>query len=385
MRLGVIGYGTRSKDVISAMQKVDSSVMISSVYDFSTENVKRDMLDNNIDINKIAFYESIDDMLNSNNLDGVIIGTRCDSHTEYAVKVLPTGIPLFMEKPVATNMSDLLRLKEGAQKAKSPVVVSFPLRVTPQIALAKEMIDSGKIGSVEHVQAVNDCSYGGVYFHNWYRDEKVTGGLFLQKATHDFDYINYVLGIKPVMICAMNSKQIFKGDKPEGLLCRDCEVREDCLESTYGKPYSKGANQLEDGCVFAKDTGNEDSGTAIIRYETGMHAVYSQNFFVRQKSGIRGARFMGYKGTIEFDWYSNEFRVHMNHTPRIEIHKMDVDENGHGGGDFALARNFIDIMKGKTSKSVSDLDAGLLSVLMCLKAKESSQTNQFKDIVFPAI
>lgn len=49
------------------------------------------------------------------------------------------------------------------------MVVSFPLRVTPLVKLAKEIVQSGKLGSIKHVQAVNNVPYGGVYYHSWYR------------------------------------------------------------------------------------------------------------------------------------------------------------------------------------------------------------------------
>ena len=39
----------------------------------------------------------------------------------------------------------------------------------------------------------------------------------------------------------------------------------------------------------------------IVRYESGMHAVYSQNFFARKKAARRGARLYGYLGTLEYD------------------------------------------------------------------------------------
>ena len=47
-------------------------------------------------------------------------------------------------------------------------------------------------------------------------------------------------------------------------------------------------------CCYAVDTGNEDSGSALIRYETGMHVSYSR-IFARHKAGARGARLFGYK------------------------------------------------------------------------------------------
>jgi predicted dehydrogenase len=281
-------------------------------------------------------------------------------------------------------MDDLVRLRDAYRMSSSPVVVSFPLRVTPHVQLVKEIIDSGKIGTVEHVQAVNYVTYGGVYFHYWYRDEQETQGLFLQKATHDLDYIHYVLGTKPERVCAMTSKTIFTGTKPAGLMCKNCEEQENCPESPQNLRKA-GEVPIGDYCCFAEDTGNEDSGSVIVQYESGMHVNYSQNFFVRKKAGARGARFMGYKGTVEFDWHSSDVKVYMHHSPIVETHSIDFSafSGGHGGGDDALIANFIDIMKGGTKDSVSPLDAGLLSTLTCLKAKESALTGTFQGINWP--
>ncbi len=135
-------------------------------------------------------------------------------------------------------------------------------------------------------------------------------------------------------------------------------------------------------CGFAEDTGNEDSGSAIIMYETGMHVCYSQNFFARKSAGKRGASLFGYKGTLEFDWYTNEVKVHMHHSPRVESYKIDTSNASHGGGDTVLTDNFLRVIRGE-KKSVAPLSAGLLSVLMCLKAKESAETFTFQDIKYP--
>jgi predicted dehydrogenase len=304
-----------------------------------------------------------------------------------AIKVLERNLPLYLEKPVSTNMADLMALRDASLKAKSDVVVSFPLRVTPLVQMAKEIIESGKIGTVEHVQAWNNVPYGRDYYQSWYRDENETQGLFLQKATHDFDYINYLVGIQPKWVCAMNSKRVYKGDHPAGLKCDDCDEWDSCLESPFHAHFTKheADNVGPSGllCGFAIDTGNEDSGSAIVQYETGMHACYSQNFFARKSAGKRGASLFGYKGTVEFDWYTDEVKVHMHHTPRIESYKTSMAGASHGGGDTVLADNFIRIIRGE-QPSVAPLSAGILSALMCLKAKESAATKTFQEIVFPS-
>lgn len=379
MKVGVIGLGLRCSSIIDCLLEYDLGVEISSVADIDIKKAEDTLKEKGLELAKTRFYTEADDMLANEELDGVIIGTRCSLHAKMAVKVLERGMHLFLEKPVAKNIDELRLLKDAYEKSGSEVVVSFPLRVSPLTRLAKEIIKSGKIGTVEHVQAINNVPYGGVYYHGWYRDEIETGGLFLQKATHDFDYINHLLDLKPVTICAMNSKRIFMGNKPKGLYCRDCDEYETCPESPFMMKNFKFDKVQGDMCCFAEDTGNEDSGSALIKYETGMHVCYSQNFFARKEAAARGARLIGYKGTLEFDWFKDELKVFMHTTPRVETYKLDSAKMTHGGGDSALAYNFIRVMQGR-EKSVAPLEAGLLSALMCLMARESAETGEFRNI-----
>ncbi|MCD9026561.1 Gfo/Idh/MocA family protein [Cohnella silvisoli] len=371
MRIGIIGYGLRISHLFGDLAEKNLDLRIVAIADPKKDEIRSQLKGES---DHIRLFGDADEMLNSVELDGVVIGTRCNLHTEMALKVLKRNLPLFLEKPVATTYKDLFRLKAGYEASDSQVVVSFPLRNTPLVKLAKEIIDSGKIGTVEHVQAVNNVPYGGVYYHSWYRDERITGGLFLQKATHDFDYINYLIGHNPEAICAMKSKQIFKGNKPVGLMCKECDEKLTCQESAIIHP------DLGEYCSFGEDTGNEDSGSALIRYDSGMHASYSQNFFARRGAGRRGARLLGYKGTLEFDWYTGELKINMHHEPRVETHQFDVNAyDGHGGGDHKLLENFQQIVQ-RTGQSATTLDDGLRSALLCLKANESATTNTFRTI-----
>ncbi|MNV92057.1 hypothetical protein D3C71_1866100 [compost metagenome] len=68
----------------------------------------------------------------------------------------------------------------------------------------------------------------------------------------------------------------------------------------------------------------------------------------------------------------------MHHTARVETYELEAGNN-HFGGDSKLASNFAQIMRGKAS-SISTLDDGLMSALMCVKAQESAQTGTFQSI-----
>ncbi|MDG0809810.1 hypothetical protein OMP40_11040 [Cohnella rhizosphaerae] len=94
-----------------------------------------------------------------------------------------------------------------------------------------------------------------------------------------------------------------------------------------------------------------------------------------------GATLIGYEGTVEFDWSTDEAKVYMHNTPRVETYKVDSSQMAHSGGDIALAMNFLKVMRGE-ERSGTPIDAGLWSALLCLKAKESAETHTFKRIAW---
>lgn len=401
IRIGVIGYGVRIDMLMDQLSDLYAEAKVVAVADKNQSRVKALMkksdsaeVQHQMEIDKIdgllrkcsmnpdeiTFYEDAEEMLVKEQLDGIMVGTPCNTHASMAKLVLDRNLPLFLEKPVGICHEDLELLKECEKNTTSPVVVSFPLRTTKMIQEAKKIIDAGTIGKVDHVQAFNDVGYGFVYFHDWYRDESIAHGLFLQKATHDIDVINYLVGEKPKSVCAMKSKQIFKGDMPAGLRCSACDRCEECMESTYNIEKTRNDIPRSDYCCYAVDTGNEDSGSMIVEYESGMHVIYAQNFFARKKAARRGARIYGYKGTLEYDFTKDEIIVydHMSdQETRIQFH---TPADGHGGGDQVLIQNFVDLIRGKTKESVAPLSAGIESAEICLAAKEAAEAREYRKI-----
>ena len=381
IRLGVIGYGRRMRHVLATIDRFAAGARVGALVDPRAEELRRAFPDA---LAGVACHETATAMLDAGGLDGVLIGTRCTLHTPYAIEVLARGLPLFLEKPVATSAEQLAALAQAAERSRSPVVVSFPLRLSALCRAAQEVIASGSIGTVEQVQAVNNVPfYAGGYYHGWMRDEEQTGGLWLQKATHDLDYITLLAGQRPTRVIAMESKTVFRGDMPAGLHCVDCDRQEECPESPYNLFYLQGITERVEPndwqCSFAPDTGNHDSASAIVAYESGMHAVYTQNFYTRRGAAARGATLIGYRGTVAFDWYRGELTVHHHHTARVERQDFKGTGTGHHGGDEELARDFLAAIAGR-GESRAPLAAGLLSAQLCLLARESCRTTTAQEV-----
>jgi len=388
LRVGIIGYGGRVSHMAKAMQVFGIPYQVTAVADPQADRIRA--ADDGF-LSQARFYASADELLaHAGELDGLMIGTRCHLHTELACKVAPIGLPLFLEKPVSISFAQVQQLQAAYANVNTPVVVSFPLRLSPVLQKVKEIIDSGQIGTVEQIVACNDVPYGTVYFRTWYRNYALTGGLFLQKATHDLDYINYLLGAQPRQISAMNARRVFGGTMPWDQHCKDCELRESCPESAFtrfriGFEQPQGVQYSANGdhCVFSEGFELEDMGSCQIEYDSGAQVSYTQNFFARYKAEQRGARLYGYKGTIEFDWYKNQIQIFSHTSPTVQT----IDFTGdmpHFGGDRELCYDFLMALRDRTP-SRSPLAAGILSALTCLWARESAQTRQFCTVQMPEV
>jgi predicted dehydrogenase len=385
-RLAVIGLGHRAAAMIASMQTVDPGVSVRAVADPDIESARQRLA--MVGNAEARMYPSADAMLEDPaDYDGVVIGTRCHLHTRMAIKVASVGLPLFLEKPVAISLEELDALREKFRGREDQVVVSFPLRHTPLFSKALEVVRSGVLGTINQIQAVNNVPYGGVYFGQWYRNYDQTGGLWLQKATHDFDCINMLAGSRPVSVAAMESRRVYGGEKPHDLRCSACDETETCPESPQnlarrgddGGMYQDSDDRTDHWCAFSREIQNHDAGSALIMYENGIHASYSQNFLSRRSAYRRGATVVGYEATLEFDLAPMELRIIHHRSAKVEQVRVDGEDDGHAGGDRILAESFLDLLKGR-ARSNASLRDGLLSAAMCLAARESARTKTFQPV-----
>jgi predicted dehydrogenase len=386
-RLAVIGMGARASSILELMRQLDADVQLAAVADPDEVGVWQRLRRLGISQGETKIYPSAEYMLeHADHYDGVIIGTPCNLHTPTAIMVAETRLPLLLEKPVAITHEQLVSLRDAFRGQEDSVVVSFPLRYTPLFAQALEMVRSGRLGTINQVQAINNVPYGGVYFGQWYRNFDQSGGLWLQKATHDFDYINLLVGSRPIQIAATVTQRIYGGDMPHDLRCSACDLVETCMESPRnialrgddGGMYMGSSDKSDHWCAFSKGIKNQDAGSALILYEDSSHASYSQNFVTRRSAYRRGAVVTGYLATLEFDWASESIRVVEHHSDRVD--RFEVPANlHHSGGDHVLVKNFLDVVR-SLEKSMASLHDGLLSAAMCLSARESSRGHTFQPV-----
>ncbi len=381
IRICVAGYGGRIHGVIHhILRPVEPDIRVVGIVDPDEAGVRTRLAE--CDQKDVMFYDDFDAMVREAKPDALAVGTRCNLHAPYAIKAAKYDLPLYLEKPVAINLDQATGLEQAFKNSRCEVVVSFPLRVSPLCVLARQYITDGAVGTPVHIAAVNYVPYGRCYWEAEYRNFEITQGLFLQKATHDLDYMSYLMGEPIIRVAAMGTyHHVFGGNKKAGLVCSECSEQDTCLESPANRQRHRTGGASDHKCLYSVDCGsvetgtNEDCSSALVEFESGAHGVYTQVFYIRGEAGTRGATVSGYMGTVGFDWYTNELKRVRHHGP-FATQERAGGGMSHFGGDDELARDFIGLIKGET-KSRTPIETGIQSVYACLAAKESATTGQF--------
>ena len=85
------------------------------------------------------FYTNASDLINDKTVNAVYVATPPGSHAEYAIASIKAGKPVYIEKPMALNYSECLRINKAAEKYKVPVFVAYYRRALPGFLKVKEL------------------------------------------------------------------------------------------------------------------------------------------------------------------------------------------------------------------------------------------------------
>ena len=130
-------------------------------------------------------YESVETdwkaMIARDDIDAIDICTPNDTHAEIAIAAAEAGKMILCEKPLARTAEESLPMVEAVEKAGVANTVWYNYRRVPAVTLAKQIIDSGKLGKIFHYRAnflqdwtINaDLPQGGAAL--WRLDAKAAG------------------------------------------------------------------------------------------------------------------------------------------------------------------------------------------------------------------
>lgn len=355
-------------------------------------------------------FNSAEDMLEQGKIaDAMFICTPDRCHLDQAVKALELGYNLLLEKPIAEKKEELLKIKNLAEEKKLNVVVCHVLRYTVFYQKLKEIIESGVIGSLMSIEAVE----GVGFWHqahsfvrgNWANSDE-TSPMILQKCCHDFDIFLWLTGRHAKRVSSFGHLSFFKKENaPEGSTARctdNCSVKETCpynAVSFYMDHLKKGdkgwpvnvlcidpteeklVEALETGpygrCVFRCDNNVVDHQVVNVEMDGGLTLSFTMCAFTEQLG--RTMRIMGTMGEIQGDLENKIIKVlpFKGENKIIDINKYTSDFSGHSGGDKRLLEEFANLLITGASPSglISSVADSTESHIVALAAEESRVNN----------
>lgn len=321
----------------------------------------------------------------------LMVTTMDSTHHQFITKALEKGIAVITEKPMVTEAAQVRAVLDAEKKYNRKITVAFNYRYAPKHQKIKEILQSGEIGEVTSVDFAwyLDTSHGADYFRRWHRLKKGGGSLWVHKATHHFDLINWWLAADPMEVSAFGDLNVYgKNGAFRYTNCRPCPYKTKCpfywdmtKDQRLMKLYAEAETvdgYLRDGCVFKTDIDIYDTMSAVVKYSNGVNMSYSLN----AHEPIEGYRlaFNGTKGRLEVRDYERQpwevaaqtemFLIKSFPRTREKIEIPDI-KGGHSGGDDRLRDvifkniNLPDILK------LPDSRAGAMSCLTGIAARTS--------------
>lgn len=141
----------------------------------------------------VPSYSDHRELLDRVTIDAVIIANPNDVHVITALDSITAGIPMLLEKPVGTSLSEVIALMEAEAASGVPVLVGHHRRHNPIIQQAKAIIDSGRLGTITTFTGLWQSQKAEAYYDVAWRRQHGAGVLLIN-LVHDLDLMRYLCG-----------------------------------------------------------------------------------------------------------------------------------------------------------------------------------------------
>ncbi len=136
------------------------------------------------------------DLIADAEVDAVYVATPPSTHCELSLLAAAAGKPCLVEKPMAMDHDECLRMVEAFRNAAAPLWVAYYRRALPRYVAVRDLLAGGAIGRVTSVRVeVMDRLATGDQAATWRFDPAIAGGgLLLDVGSHCVDLIDYLVG-----------------------------------------------------------------------------------------------------------------------------------------------------------------------------------------------
>jgi len=189
MRLGLIGCGIIGAMRASAIAKLPGFRLV-AVADADAARARTVA-----DRFRAAVEPDWRGLVRRDDLDAVIVSTPPPLHAPMCIEALERGKHVLCEKPLARSPAECRLILEAAERSGRLLATGFNYRFYPAIVKAREILDSGLIGDLDHIRSYTGHPGGSEFTHPWVHDVDVMGGgALVDNGIHTIDLTRYFLG-----------------------------------------------------------------------------------------------------------------------------------------------------------------------------------------------
>ncbi len=360
-------------------------------------------------------FSNFEEMVSNTQPDLVIVTTRDTNHHEFIIKGLEMGADVLTEKPMTTDAIKCQAILDAEKKSNKNLIVGFNYRWSPYATKIKELLANntiGKLTSVDFHWYLNTY-HGASYFRRWHGEMEQSGSLWVHKATHHFDLLNWWINSEPNEVFAFGDLEFYGRNGPfQGTSCRSCPHKSKCdfyMDITKDEQLMKlyVDHEAHDGyiwdrCLYRDEIDIYDKMSAQVKYENKVLLNYSLTTY----SPLEGWRvaFNGTEGRIEA-WLDIPYQTgttvdqakmhnremeqngdHEFYSDPIIVHKLWKDfetvnvmtqKAGHGGGDQRLQDKIFRNPEGTDPYGRSaGIRDGAMSCLIGIAARKSIESGK---------
>ena len=138
------------------------------------------------------WYNDCESMLNTVDIDVVDICLPTFLHEQYVLLAAGHKKHVICEKPVTLSLESLDRMIAATKEAGVQFAVGQVVRFWPEYVRAKEMAETGKLGTIKYARASRLSEHPA--WSEWYRRAENSGGGLFDLHLHDIDYLCYLFG-----------------------------------------------------------------------------------------------------------------------------------------------------------------------------------------------
>ncbi|MBC7948805.1 MAG: Gfo/Idh/MocA family oxidoreductase [Chitinophagaceae bacterium] len=410
IRLALVGTGARGsslwgREIMKSFGEVTEFVGLSDINPGRLEYVRKSL---NL---SCPAYTDFQKMLRETKPDYVIVTTVDSTHDQFIVQALDMGFNVITEKPMTTDEVKCKKILDAEKRSGKKVTVAFNYRHSVHAMQIKELLAQDRVGKVTSVDFnwYLNVHHGSDYFRRWHGRMAKGGSLWVHKATHHFDLLNWWLNSEPVEVSAYGKLEHYGHNNSfRGTKCRGCQYKDECkffwditkndnLVNLYVN-NEKHDGYIRDGCVWSKEIDIYDKMSAQIVYANGVTANYSLTTY----SPYEGWQiaFNGLKGRLETwedipylqktpDDQSKRHAIEMsnaddaipgegreivvmdNFAKNYEVYTTPKIRGGHGGGDIRMQRRMFVDTNDNPHNVMAGTREGAMSILIGIAARKS--------------